>query len=418
MSKTRSILISKCEVISLPAAQLSSSKSESNRALIINALSGFHSILENLSDARDTITMRSLLESPARELNVLDAGTTMRFLTAYFAVRNESKILSGAARMNERPIRILVEALREIGADIRYINAEGYPPLEINGLREQASDYIRMRGDISSQYISAVMMAAPTLPRGLTIELTGNIGSRPYIEMTLSLMEQFGVKALRKADHIFHFDHQEYQPGRYRIESDWSGASYWYSLASLCREASVFLPGLKQESLQGDRIIAGIMKDFGVESVFTPEGVKLEKSHSQKTNISVDFTHCPDLAQTVAVLCAAKGATCLMTGIDSLRIKETDRILALQNELAKIGARLEEERPQVWKLTPGNLENRMTPLSIKTYDDHRMAMAFAPLAALTDVIIENPEVVQKSYPGFWNDMRNAGFLITEINNSL
>lgn len=413
MNKTRAILIRNNSIIQPIEVQLSSSKSESNRALVINALAGFNSTLENLSNARDTATMRKLLEHSERELNVLDAGTTMRFLTAYCAVNTSQRIIFGTDRMNERPIRILVDALKEIGSDIRYLKAEGYPPLEIHGLQRQQSSYIRMRGDVSSQYISAVMMVAPTLPLGLTIELTGAVNSRPYIEMTLALMENFGVRAVRKADNIFHFDSQPYRPVTYRIESDWSGASYWYSIVSLCKEGVIRLPGLKKESLQGDRVIADIMEEIGVKTRFTANGALLEKTHAAGRQLTIDFSDCPDLAQTIAVVCAAKGIVCRMSGIESLRIKETDRILALQNELAKIGASLEEEAPRIWKLTPGNGKNIPSPLTIKTYDDHRMAMAFAPLAIFTDLIVENSDVVQKSYPGFWTELKKAGFAIEE-----
>lgn len=413
MNKTRAILIRKNPIIQPAEVQLSSSKSESNRALIINALAGFSARLENLSNARDTVTMQRLLETADEELNVLDAGTTMRFLTAYCAAKQERRIIFGTDRMNERPIQILVDALREIGSGIRYLKAEGYPPLEIAGLQTQKSAYVRMRGDVSSQYISAVMMIAPTLPLGLTVELTGTVNSRPYIEMTLALMENFGVRVVRKAENIFHFDPQSYRPVTYRIESDWSGASYWYSFISLCRSGSLRLPGLKNESLQGDRVIADIMEELGVKSRFTGEGAILEKTHTPGRELTIDFSDCPDLAQTIAVVCAAKGIVCRMSGIESLRIKETDRILALQNELAKIGARLEEEEPHIWKLTPGNVENIPSPLTIKTYDDHRMAMAFAPLAVFTDLIVENPGVVEKSYPGFWTELKKTGFTIEE-----
>jgi 3-phosphoshikimate 1-carboxyvinyltransferase len=341
----------------------------------------------------------------------LDAGTTMRFLTAFFSIRNEFKILMGTPRMNERPVKVLVDALREIGAEIYYINADGYPPIELRQFKGQKKEHIVVRGDISSQYISALLMVSPILPKGLTLELIEPVNSRPYIEMTLVLMEQFGIRIERRGENIFHIGHQQYKPIHFKVESDWSGASYWYSFIALCQKGSLHLEGLKKDSLQGDRAIAEIMSRLGVKSTFNEKGVLLEKS-AHENEISLDFAGCPDLAQTVAVACAAKGISCRMTGLESLRIKETDRIFALQNELAKIGARLDEESPGVWSLIPGNLDKLPgSPITIKTYEDHRMAMAFAPLATMTDLIIKDPNVVQKSYPGFWDDMRKAGFSV-------
>jgi 3-phosphoshikimate 1-carboxyvinyltransferase len=411
MSKHTTILIQKKDVIDPVSIKLSPSKSESNRVLIIDAFTGKRSTLENLSDARDTQIMRNLLGSDQTELNVLDAGTTMRFLTAFFSIRNEFKILMGTPRMNERPVKVLVDALREIGAEIYYINADGYPPIELRQFKGQKKEHIVVRGDISSQYISALLMVSPILPKGLTLELIEPVNSRPYIEMTLVLMEQFGIRIERRGENIFHIGHQQYKPIHFKVESDWSGASYWYSFIALCRKGSLHLEGLKKDSLQGDRAIAEIMSRLGVKSTFNEKGVLLEKS-AHENEISLDFAGCPDLAQTVAVACAAKGISCRMTGLESLRIKETDRIFALQNELAKIGARLDEESPGVWSLIPGNLDKLPgSPITIKTYEDHRMAMAFAPLATMTDLIIKDPNVVQKSYPGFWDDMRKAGFSV-------
>jgi 3-phosphoshikimate 1-carboxyvinyltransferase len=414
MYTTGSILIKQNSRLRDTSIKLSSSKSESNRSLIINCFTDNKSHLENISDARDTRILQQLLASDETELNVLDAGTTMRFLTAYFAVKKDYKILTGTPRMNERPIKILVDALREIGADINYINHEGYPPIEIKRFLSQKSNKIQVRGDISSQYITALLMVAPTLPHGLTLELTEPVNSLPYIEMTLSLMEEFGVKIEKPAHFTFHINHQNYKPISFSIESDWSGASYWYSFVALSQVGTLQLQGLKKESLQGDRIVAEIMTDIGVLSQFDSQGVMLLKGDNQKS-LSYNFSQCPDLAQTVAVVCAAKGIICQMTGLESLRIKETDRIFALQNELAKIGARLEETSQGVWMLHPGDLSKiSKQPITIKTYDDHRMAMAFAPLATLMDIIIDDPDVVQKSYPGFWNDVEKAGFSITKL----
>lgn len=387
---------------------LASSKSESNRALIIDALTGFQCDLQNLSTARDTQTMIRLLKSTDSTADVLDAGTTMRFLTAYFAVTGQQKTMTGTPRMCERPIGILVEALRKLGADITYLKNEGYPPLQLNGFNASADtqNRISIRGDVSSQYISALLMIAPTLPNGLTLELTGAIGSRPYIEMTLEQMIYFGATVTTDWEaKIITIKPQPYTPKPYTIESDWSGASYWYSVAALASDdnTEIDLLGLKARSLQGDSAIVDIMRPLGVESTFTDTGVKLTKRPAEST-LSWDFTHCPDLAQTVAVCAAIKGITVTFTGIESLKIKETDRVAALQAELQKVGAELVEietnHRYEVRQLTA----TPQTPASIETYDDHRMAMAFAPVALKHEIIIEEPGVVAKSYPSFWDDM--------------
>lgn len=386
---------------------LASSKSESNRALIIDALTDFQCTLQNLSTARDTQTMIRLLKSSDATADVLDAGTTMRFLTAYFAVTGQSKKMTGTPRMCERPIGILVDALRKLGADITYLNNEGYPPLQINGFTKTAgTDRISIRGDVSSQYISALLMIAPTLPNGLTLELTGSIGSRPYIEMTLEQMIYFGahVTADWEANTIT-VSAKAYTPGPYTIESDWSGASYWYSVAALAEDeaSEIELLGLKEKSLQGDSAIVDIMRPLGVDSTFTDTGVKLTKRPTEPS-LSWDFTHCPDLAQTVAVCAAIKGVMLTLTGIESLKIKETDRVAALQAELQKIGAELVEVEPN-HQYVVRRLETVPTiPATIETYDDHRMAMAFAPVAMQQSIIIEEPGVVAKSYPSFWDDM--------------
>lgn len=386
----------------------SSSKSESNRALIIQALSDGQITLHNLSEARDTQTMQRLLTSIAPELDVLDAGTTMRFLVAFCAVKKQGKVIRGTDRMHQRPIKILAEALRELGASVEYLNHEGYPPVLVHGfLSEQEKDSIKIQGDVSSQYISALLMIAPTLKKGLTLELTGKIGSRPYINMTLSLMQHFGIQHQWQENRI-HIAPQAYGAGEYTIESDWSGASYWYSVVALAEQAEIKLLGLRQVSFQGDIAIAEIMNHLGVASTFHADGVVLSKKATNDA-FEYDFADCPDLAQTVAAVCAAKGVKCTMTGLESLRIKETDRIHALQVELAKIGATL-EEKGQQWILTPGHISTPMDqPIIFDTYDDHRMAMALAPLATRMHVIIKEPDVVNKSYPSYWQDLQKIGF---------
>lgn len=385
---------------------LASSKSESNRALIIDALTSFRCDLKNLSTARDTQTMIRLLKSTDPVADVLDAGTTMRFLTAYFAVTNQQKTMTGTPRMCERPIGMLVDALRTLGADISYMKEINYPPLQLHGFTPLGNNQISIRGDVSSQYISALLMIAPLLPDGLILELTGAIGSRPYIEMTLEQMRFFGADVLADWDSkTIWVAPKPYTPATYAIESDWSGASYWYSVAALAKDetAEITLLGLKAKSLQGDSAIADLMQAFGVKSTFTGEGVKLTKVPASDS-LAWDFTDCPDLAQTVAVCAATKGITLRLTGIESLKIKETDRVLALQTELQKIGAELVEiEHNHRYEVRPLPTRPNAIPV-IATYDDHRMAMAFAPIAMRQEIIIEEPGVVAKSYPSFWDDM--------------
>lgn len=410
------------------AIQLAASKSESNRALIINALTNFKGDLENVSAARDTQTMLRLLQSPDAVADVLDAGTTMRFLTAYFAVTGQLKTMTGTPRMCERPIGILVDALRTLGANITYQSKEGYPPLTLNGFSYSSQNHIKIRGDVSSQYISALLMIAPTLPEGITLELTGEIGSRPYIEMTLQQMGAFG--ATFKADwsaKTIHVPAQKYIPTHYQVESDWSGASYWYSVVALAENAEVELLGLKENSLQGDSAIVKIMENMGVKSTFTKGGVLLNKIPAKEA-FEWDFTDCPDLAQTVAACAVAKGITVTMTGVESLKIKETDRIAALQAELPKIGGELvevvesveykvqrsdrrmvkgkEQESNPLLDALFSPLDTQNFPL-IDTYDDHRMAMAFAPVGMIHPITISEPHVVAKSYPSFWEDLKKV-----------
>ncbi|MDZ7896808.1 MAG: 3-phosphoshikimate 1-carboxyvinyltransferase [Arcicella sp.] len=382
---------------------LPSSKSESNRALIINALAGGKDNLSNLAEARDTQTMMRLLASDDATADVIDAGTTMRFLTAYFAITGQQKTMTGTPRMCERPIGILVDALRSLGADIQYVNQEGYPPLQLNGFEFSGNNRLQIRGDVSSQYISAILMVAPLLPAGLFLEITGELGSKPYIEMTLKQMEAFGVVAQTDWENmIITVAAQKYEPIPYSIESDWSGASYWFSAVALSEheDAELELLGLKENSLQGDSVITQIMSHLGVESEYTGRGFKLTKI-SAKSSLEWDFTNCPDLAQTVCVVASAKNVPLTLTGLESLKVKETDRIFALQTELAKFGTTLlEVEKNHKYQLTP-NSERPTNPISIHTYDDHRMAMAFAPLSLQMDITIEEPDVVVKSYPSFW-----------------
>lgn len=385
--------------------KLAASKSECNRALIINALTGFQCDLSNISEARDSQTMLRLLQSEDAVADVIDAGTTMRFLTAYFTVTNQQKLMTGTPRMCERPIGILVDALRILGAEIEYQNVAGYPPMQLKGFHYSGENKLNIRGDVSSQYISALLLIAPSLPEGLTINLEGEVGSRPYIEMTLKQMEHFGIKYSADWEaNVLIVEPGTYQPHPYAIESDWSGASYWYSIVALAADAEVELLGLKQNSLQGDSAIVDIMAQLGVESTYTERGVLLKKIPAAKA-IAWDFTNCPDLAQTVAVCCAVKNIHLTLTGIESLKIKETDRVFALQEELKKLGAELNEvEKDQKYEVVRKTDWQQSSTPSIFTYDDHRMALAFAPVGMVQDIIIEEPGVVVKSYPGYWKDL--------------
>lgn len=396
--------------------QLPSSKSESNRALIINVLTGFKSILRNLSEARDTQTLQRLLaDIDAPVWDVLDAGTTMRFLTAYAAVKGLPKELTGTERMCQRPIGILVDALRVLGANIEYKAAEGFPPLQMIDFQYSGKNKIQIAGNVSSQYISALAMVAPLLPEGLTIELTGQIGSWPYIQMTLDLMSHFGIKPIVENQTIQIPAGSYDQNTTFAVESDWSGASYWYSAVAFSQQANILLKGLKVNSLQGDSQIVTFMQELGVQTYFEADGARLIKTH-EPTDLAAmtwDFTDCPDLAQTVVVLAAAKGYPISFTGLQSLRIKETDRIKALQQELATFGVKFQETSPSVFALEGKWQAPPHLPL-IHTYDDHRMAMAFAPVALRQAIRIEEIGVVAKSYPRFWDDLRSVGFRLSNL----
>ena len=389
------------EIIPLPA-----SKSESNRALIINALAGGAlSNVSNLAEARDTQTMIRLLSENGEVADVLDAGTTMRFLTAYYAIKGQKKKMTGTPRMCERPIGILVDALRTLGADITYLNKEGYPPMQLNGFTFAGNRNLSIRGDVSSQFISAILMLAPLLPEGLELTITGSLGSKPYVEMTLAQMKHFGIHAEVDWNRaVINIPAQRYQVNPFAVESDWSGASYWYSMVALSpyEDASLELLGLKENSLQGDSAIQYIMAEMGVKSTYTGRGFLLTKCEA-KSSLAWDFTDCPDLAQTICVVATAKNIHLTLTGIESLKVKETDRVFALQQELKKIGGNLVEVEPCLKYELSGSLTlNEQAVPEFETYDDHRMAMAFAPLGLLAEIVIHEPGVVAKSYPSFWS----------------
>ena len=387
------------EIIPLPA-----SKSESNRALVINALAkGAIENLSNLAEARDTQTMIRLLSENGSEADVLDAGTTMRFLTAFYAITGASKKMTGTPRMCERPIGILVDALRSLGADISYLNQDGYPPMQLNGFAFQGKREISIRGDVSSQFISAILMVAPLLPEGLKLQITGALGSKPYIEMTLAQMKHFGIQAQADwANGTIDIPSQTYTLQPFAVESDWSGASYWYSMVALSpfEDSSLELLGLKEDSLQGDSAIKAMLEPLGVKSTYTGRGYLLTKIPAQ-TSLAWDFTDCPDLAQTICVIAAVKNISLTLTGLESLKVKETDRVIALQNELKKLGATLTEKEANHLYELKGDFAAVSTIEPIETYDDHRMAMAFAPVAMQKEITLLDPMVVNKSYPSFW-----------------
>lgn len=388
---------------------LVASKSESNRSLIINALEGFRCELKNLSAARDTQTMKSLLNSSDYVADVLDAGTTMRFLASYFAITGKQKRLTGTPRMCERPIGILVEALKTLGAKIEYEAKEGYPPLILNGFEYSGVNELSIRGDVSSQFISSILMIAPMLPEPLKLILTGEVGSKPYIEMTIAQMRLFGATVHTNwAENSIKVENIPYSASSYSVESDWSGASYWYSVVALSENIELKLLGLKENSLQGDSEIVKIMSLLGVQTEFVADGLLLTKKASENT-FTWDFSNCPDLTQTVAVICAAKGIPAKFTGIESLKVKETDRVLAIQNELKKINANLIEiSQNNEYQIVPSEtIGKQKANIEFETYDDHRMAMAFAPLSMLQQISILHPEVVAKSYPSFWEDFRKV-----------
>ncbi len=410
---------------------LTGSKSECNRALIIEALSEGKVTVQNVSDAADTVLLEGILKSkgksqkskimasdidseielPKSEINIGPAGTAMRFLTAYLTLQNNEVILTGSARMKQRPIGILVDALRQLGAVIDYEENDGFPPIKIYGNLQQVTDTISIKGDISSQYITALLLIAARLPKGLTLNIEGDLTSRPYVEMTLAMLEQAGIKHTWTGNSI-RIPHQEFRETTLPVEPDWSAASYWYAIAALADEAEIFLTGLTPYSLQGDSVITEIMANFGITSQFKDGGVYLKKENKPISKNLFDLKKCPDLAQTVIVVCAALGHEATFTGLETLKIKETDRVKALQNELSKIGVKLIENN-LMYKL---DCSETFIPqhLFVNTYEDHRMAMAFAPLALLIpEIEVEEAIVVEKSYPAFWSDLEKMGFVVEQ-----
>ena len=388
--------------------KISGSKSESNRLLILQQWYPNLS-LENLSDSDDTVHLQDALNSNNDIVDIGHAGTAMRFLTAYFAVLDGREIvLTGSDRMQNRPIKILVDALRSLDAEIEYVDKEGYPPLKIYG-KKNPKNKVKINGNVSSQYISALVLIAPSLENGLEIELLEEITSRPYLEMTLDLMNQLGISTSWKDNIIKILPQNKIADKNIIVESDWSSASYFYSLVALGEiGTSISLSSYTKDSLQGDSCLIDIYKNFGVETEFNENAISLIKtrkiSKDDEKSIELDLKNAPDLAQTVAVTCFGLGLACNLTGLHTLKIKETDRLVALQNELQKLGGVIKVTNKSL------HLEKSVQINSncfIKTYNDHRMAMAFAPLALKVPMTIEDADVVTKSYVNFWKDLEGC-----------
>ncbi len=401
--------------------RLNGSKSLSNRALIIKALCEDDFNINFCSTSDDSETLKTLLASENRTLDAHHAGTTFRFLCSYLTLQKGEQILTGSSRMKERPIGALVDALRSIGADIEYLENEGYPPLKI-GSFDLATyrNEIDIPAGISSQFISSILMIAPILPKGIKINLVGDLVSRPYLEMTLKMMEYFGIEHAWEGQSIS-IQHQSYVAKDIDIEADWSAASYYYTLAAISGDADITLEGLYDESLQGDRAITDVMSAFGIETSFTNNTVNLKTNAQVKQILDHDFIKEPDTAQSVAVACAGAGIPGVFTGLKTLKIKETDRITALQNELGKVNVyftqmpeRFAKKSNKEYYTVEGRAVSGTAAPDFDTYKDHRMAMAFAPLGLLFPVIINEPDVVTKSYPGYWEDLKKLGFEIKEL----
>lgn len=401
--------------INLPA-----SKSISNRVLVIHSLSGGNATLHNLSDCDDTQVMINALRDMPEVIDIKAAGTAMRFMSAYLSVTEGEHVITGTERMKHRPIGVLVDALRRLGADIEYVGEQGYPPLRIRG-KQLEGGTLEVPGNISSQYISALLMIGPALRNGLELRLTGDIISRPYIDLTLHVMHEFGCKIEWSSVDTISVKPQRYDDREYVVENDWSASSYWYEMLALSedKENGIVLPGLRDASRQGDSVVRYLYSLLGVKTAFKngdhgqDTKVALTRHFSALTRMDYDFINQPDLAQTFVVTCCALGIPFHFTGLASLKIKETDRIEALKTEMRKLGYVLRDVNDCELEWDGERCEAEDNP-SIDTYEDHRMAMSFAPLAITLGCIrINNPEVVSKSYPNYWDDLRKAGFEITE-----
>jgi len=392
------------------SVSISGSKSETNRLLLLQALYP-NLILENTSNSDDSEVMIKALASNDKDIDIHHAGTAMRFLTAYFAIQeNRAVIVTGSPRMKERPIKILVDALRQLGADISYVENEGFPPIKIQG-RKITKSKVSLSANVSSQYISALLLIAPKLENGLELTLEGEITSIPYLKMTLGLLNETGIETSFIGNVITVGPKTAIPFISVTVESDWSSASYFYSTVALSEEGTeITLSSYKKESLQGDSALSEIYKSFGVQTDFQEDQIVLRKINYPLSIVHYQLNNTPDIAQTIAVTCFALGIECHLTGLHTLKIKETDRLEALKTELTKLGADISVTNDS---LTLAASKNIKPNIRITTYNDHRMAMAFAPLALRIPIVIEDAEVVSKSYPDFWNDLTALGFTIFE-----
>ncbi|MDN3678021.1 3-phosphoshikimate 1-carboxyvinyltransferase [Flavobacterium paronense] len=393
--------------------KITGSKSETNRLLLLQSLYP-NLILENTSNSDDSEVMTKALLSNDSVIDIHHAGTAMRFLTAFFAIQeNREVVLTGSSRMKERPIKILVDALRQLGAEINYEENEGFPPIKIKG-KKVTQNKVSLPANVSSQYISALLLIAPKLENGLELTLQGEITSVPYIKMTLAMLNEIGVETSFENNKIIVKPQpQKPKPQTLSVESDWSSASYFYSIVALSEIGTqITLSSYKKDSLQGDSVLADIYKDFGVETTYENNKIQLRKGNNyQLSTINCQLNSSPDIAQTIAVTCFGLGLGCHLTGLHTLKIKETDRLLALKTELEKLGASVTISDESLTLEASSKINAN---IRIETYQDHRMAMAFAPLALNTNIIIEEAEVVSKSYPTFWEDLKCIGFNISEL----
>ena len=394
------------------ALTITGSKSESNRLLLLQAL--FPTIgIQNISNADDAVLMQNALSSDSNTIDIHHAGTAMRFLTAFLSTQDGREVtLTGSSRMQERPIKVLVDALSQLGADISYKTSEGFPPLIIKG-KAITKHKVSIKANVSSQYISALLLIAPSLKNGLELTLEGEITSIPYIKMTLSLLNQLGVKTKFEGNNIV-VEHAKsgISPITLTVESDWSSASYFYSIVALSEIGTeITLSSYKKKSLQGDSVLADIYKDFGVETGFKDNSIIISKvANCEEDTVNCNLIKAPDIAQTIAVTCLGLGVNCHLEGLHTLKIKETDRLLALKNEIEKFGTPVSISEDS---LTINNAQKLNDNITVETYKDHRMAMAFAPLSLKTNLTINEADVVSKSYPAFWEDLSQIGFIIKE-----
>ena len=387
------------------------SKSETNRLLLLQAL--FPTItLANTSNSDDSEVMQMALSGNEEVVDIHHAGTAMRFLTAYFAVKEGREVvLTGSSRMQERPVKILVEALRQLGADISFLKEDGYPPIKIKGQKITQSK-VTMAANVSSQYISALLLVAPKLENGIELTLEGEITSIPYIKMTLALLNDLDIQTSFEGNIIKVWPKKEVASKVMTVESDWSSASYFFSLAALSDEASIALTSYKESSLQGDSALVSIYKEMGVETQFNGNIITLTKTKKfNYKDVTFDLNNTPDIAQTIVVTCLGLGIGCHLTGLHTLKIKETDRLEALRIELSKLGANISVTNDSLTLVATSEINSNV---KIGTYNDHRMAMAFAPLALKVPIIIENADVVSKSYPDFWDDMEKLGYKVSDL----